>query len=315
MLLWVAWAPASAADLEPFHTQNLSPFSALLGVPRWESIAAHGEAWRLRVDMDVANHLAASSAADETVVLDGETVRTTLVVQRRIGADWVVGVSLPYVRHSGGFLDNAIESWHDTFGLPNGGRELRPQDLLQFDYSNSGVALQGLTQDQTGLGDVSLTAARILGEAGLELHARVKLPTGDAERFTGSGGTDVGLSLVQQRRRAAGGRWQGMYWGVGVTRLDNGDLTAPAPEDWQLVGLIGSAFELTRRVNLKAQLELHSAPYESAVEELGDGSVQITFGASIALADDVSLDLALSEDILVNSAPDVALHMALVWGW
>jgi len=211
VLLWVSVAPAKAASLEPFHTQNLSPFSALLGVPRWESIAAHGEAWRLRVDMDVANHLAASSAGSETVILDGETVRTTLAVRRRVGANWVVGLNLPYVRHSGGFLDNAIESWHDTFGLPNGGRELRPQDLLQFDYSSSGVLLQGLTQDQTGLGDVSLTAARVLGEGGLELHARVKLPTGDVERFTGSGGTDIGFSLVQQRRRAAGGRCPGRW--------------------------------------------------------------------------------------------------------
>ncbi len=302
-----------ADPLEPLNTQNLSPFTALLGVPRWELAAAMGPGLRLRVNMDLANHLAASSTGAETVILDGETLRGTLAVRRALGAAWTVGLDLPYVRHSGGFLDSAIDAWHNLFGLPNGGRELRAEDLLQFELRRAGVAVNRLTQPQTGIGDVTLTAARLFGSAGLELHGRVKLSTGDAQRFTGSGGTDVSVMLIQQRPRLGPQRWHGYYWGAGVVVLDQVDLSALVAEDYLLVGLAGSAFQLTPRVNLKAQLELHSAPFKAEVEELGDPSVQLSFGASIQLAPDVSLDLAISEDLLVNSAPDVVFHLGLRW--
>jgi hypothetical protein len=308
-------AMAGGAALEPLHTQNLSPFTALLGLPRWDAAAATEAGWRLRLDMDLASHLAGSRAGGQTVILDGETVRTTVVARRRVGKAWVVGLEVPYVRHSGGFLVSFIDRWHDAFGLPDGGRDRRARDLLQFEYRSGGLVANQLSSDQSGLGDVTASVARGIGGAGLELHARLKLPTGEAERFTGSGGTDISLSLFQARPRPPGGRWHGLFWGAGVVRVDQGDLDQPTPKDWVAMGLLGSAFQLTPRVNLKTQLELHSGPYDSPLEELGDFSAQITFGASITVAEAVSLDLALSEDIVTSSAPDVAFHLGLVWGW
>lgn len=313
LLLWPGMASGTA--LEPLHTQNLSPFTALLGLPRWDAAAATEAGWRLRLDLDLASHLAGSRVGGETVILDGETVRTTLVVRRRVSPAWVVGLEVPYVRHSGGFLDSFIDRWHDAFGLPDGGRDLRAEDLLQFEYRSDGLVASQLSSDQSGLGDVTVSVAREIGAGGLELHARLKIPTGEAERFTGSGGTDFSLSLLQSRPRPPGGRWQGLFWGAAVVRVDQGDLDQPTPKDWVAMGLLGSAFQLSPRVNLKAQLELHSAPYDSPLEELGDFSAQITFGASITVAEALYLDLALSEDIVTSSAPDVAFHLGLVWGW
>ena len=239
MLLGLVLRPAIAggAALEPLHTQNLSPFTALLGLPRWDVAAATEDGWRLRLDMDLASHLAGSRAGGERVILDGETVRTTLVARRRVGPAWVVGLEVPYIRHSGGFLDRFIDRWHDAFGLPEGGRDRRARDLLQFEFRTGGLVANQLSTDQSGLGDVTVSAARGIGAAGLELHARLKLPIGEAERFTGSGGTDVSLSLLQARPRPPGGRWHGVYWGAGVVRVDQGDLVQPMPQDWLATGI------------------------------------------------------------------------------
>jgi hypothetical protein len=227
----------------------------------------------------------------------------------------MVGVDIPYVRVSGGTMDQFVDGWHDLFGLPDGGRDLRPRDLLEFEYRRHGLVVKQLTNSQAGLGDVSVTAGRVLGASGLELHARLKLPTGDAENLTGSGASDVSLLATQQRPGPAASRWRGYYWGAGLVRLNQGDLVQPVVEDWLVVGLLGSAYSLTPRVDLKAQLEATSAPYESQVEELGDPSLQVSFGASIQVAHNVTLDIALSEDLITNTAPDVAFHLGLVWDW
>ena len=306
---------AAGAALEPLHTGNLAPFTALFGVPRWESAAAAEAPWTLRFDTDIANHFAASSTDGETVILDGETVRTTVGLRRKVATEWVLGMDVPYVRHSGGFLDRFVDRWHGLFGLPDGGRDLRARNLLEFAYLRDGVVANALTDDGAGLGDITLTAARVFAGSGLELHAAVKLPSGDAGRFTGSGGMDFSATILRLHPDRSGGRWQGYYWGAGITKLGAGDFRQPISEDWLLAGLLGAAYSLTPRWMLKAQLELNSAPYKSEVKPLGDPAAQLSFGASFVVAPDAALDLALSEDLITNASPDIAFHIGLTWRW
>ena len=306
---------AAGAPLAPLRARNLTPYTALLTAPQWDSVTAAPDGWQLRVDTQIASHLSASSGPRESVILDGETLRSTVGLRRKVGTNWLLGIDIPYIRHSGGFLDQFVDGWHDLFGLPEGGRDLRARDLLQFEYRQSGVVANALTDARAGLGDITLTVGRALNGAGLEVHAGLKLPSGDAARLTGSGGTDVSLALFQPRATAGSGRWQGYYWGAGVIRLGAGDLEQPMAEDWLLVGLLGSAYAVTPRVHLKAQLQMNSAPYKSNLEELGSAAVQLSFGATIEVGPDAALDLLVSEDLMTNRSPDVAFGVGLSWNW
>jgi hypothetical protein len=70
-----------------------------------------------------------------------------------------------------------------------------------------------------------------------------------------------------------------------------------APADW---------------IAFKAQVDANTAYFsDSALPELGVGAVQLVVGGTLGLGDGTALDLGVTEDILVNSAPDVGFHFAL----
>ena len=67
---------------------------------------------------------------------------------------------------------------------------------------------------------------------------------------------------------------------------------------------------------MKLQLDAHSAFYDSGLTELGSDAAQLIIGGALRLSDTWVLDLAVSEDIAVDTAPDVVFHIgikALQW--
>ncbi len=62
----------------------------------------------------------------------------------------------------------------------------------------------------------------------------------------------------------------------------------------------------------KIQLDWHSPFYiNSDLKEINNWSAQIAVGGSILLPYNTLLDLAVVEDIIVNTAPDVVFHLGL----
>jgi hypothetical protein len=62
---------------------------------------------------------------------------------------------------------------------------------------------------------------------------------------------------------------------------------------------------------LKLQLDGHTAFYDSDLRQLGDFSTQLVMGGTLGLPWDLLLDLAVSEDSTVTTAPDVVFHFNL----
>ena len=68
---------------------------------------------------------------------------------------------------------------------------------------------------------------------------------------------------------------------------------------------------MSRRIQLNAQSTLRTAVYDSDIEKLGEMSWTLTFGGNIRLTRQFVLSLGVSEDIKVNSAPDVSFNVGL----
>ena len=63
---------------------------------------------------------------------------------------------------------------------------------------------------------------------------------------------------------------------------------------------------------LKVQADAHTPFYrDSGLKEVDSYSVQLTLGGTIALGKKTFLDIGVSEDLVVSTAPDVVFHLAL----
>jgi hypothetical protein len=271
-----------AADATaPFATANRSPLLLPVGLPdaRSASLLPNG-ATRLRSTVEVANtSLYEPSLCDQgcSLALDGETTRLAIAVERGFGDHWEASLTVPSLRHGGGFLDEAIEGWHDVFGLPNGDRENYPQDRIRFRFrlNDGGVAI---SDSVSGIGDLQLGLARRLGER-FAVRTQVEVPTGEAEDLTGSGGTDVAVSLHFSSKGNGGAASAASrlysHLSAGVVLREDGDLLPAIQERWLYFGSATVGWRMSERWDLKAQVDAHSGAWESPREALGEPSAQL----------------------------------------
>lgn len=304
-----------AQDTVPLRTRNLSPLVSIFGLPTWE-VSLGDERSEFAVVGEIGNHYRIARRGEEELVLDGETWRTSLFYRHRVAERWSIGVEVPVYRHSGGFVDDLVDGWHGIFGLPDGNRNLRPEDQLRYLYNDRGATAYFLEESSSGVGDVQVSFARELGaDSTLMLKATVKLPTGDTTILTGSGAADFSVSLLKRSVRRFVGDPAGIYWGGGVLGLGDPDVFAERAEDWVVFGVFGGSWRPLSRLGLKAQLDFHTRFYVSDLDEMGKDSIQASMGGWWAIDDRRRLDFAVSEDLVVKTAPDVSIHIGFNWGF
>jgi hypothetical protein len=302
-----------AEPAEPFQIRNLNPVIAIFGLPTWNTIRAGTE---VGARFEVANHYRLSQRGDDLLVLDGETLRTTFSFSRELNERWTVGLELPYYRVSGGVLDDVIDGWHSAFGMPDGGRNNRPEGDLLFMLGNDDGTFFELDDAQNALGDVQLRAARAFGaNRGFVVQATLKAPTGDEDLLTGSGSTDFALTLLRAREVRALDRPAGLYWGLGLLGVGEPERIEFEAEDVVYTAIAGASWQIKPRFGVKAQLDFHSPFFNTQLEELGESAIQATIGAWLTPNERARFEFAIVEDLEVSTAPDVVFHLAAHWRW
>jgi hypothetical protein len=300
-------------EVEPFGIRNLNPLVAIFGLPAWDTIRS---GTHLSTTVELANHYRLSRRGSDLLVLDGETLRTTVSFDRALNERWSVGVEMPYYRQSGGILDDLIDVWHSAFGLPDGGRNNRPEDELLFVLGDAGGPFFALDDSGGGLGDTQLKLARAFGPDGrFIVQGMIKLPTGDEDILAGSGSSDWGVTLLRTRATTMRDRPAGFFWGVGVLDMGKADLIEFEAEKATYTAIVGGSWRIWPRAGLKAQLDFHSPFFNSELEELGEKAIEATFGGWIRPNERAHFEFAIVEDLEVSTAPDVVLHMAAHWSW
>ena len=309
------FSTSSRADLfEPFSSSNLHPFVQAAGLPTNRS-ADPGTGLGLRTE--IANNFTQSIDGAEAVVLDGETLRATLTANWQVAEQWNLGLEIPYVRHSGGHLDQFIESWHSVFGLPNAGRENAMQNQLQYGYLGPTERVNRV-QSTSGPGDIQLSlgyhwASKKLSEKSRRIAVRggVSVPTGDASKLTGSNTTRFFLSTHLSEDAIFNRDSLSFHGSLGLLHVGDSEVLSSIAEDIVVFGSGTLVWHTWERVALKTQLDFHSAAFDSDVRELGTVSAQLLVGGSLQLGPKTWLDIAVSEDIVTDTAPDVAFLFEL----
>ena len=80
-------------------------------------------------------------------------------------------------------------------------------------------------------------------------------------------------------------------------------------------GHLGVTWRPLNHLSLTVQLDAHSSPYgASDVAALADPGVMIGLGGALRLSEQVTLEIAVTEDDgLHRGAPDIGLHAAIRW--
>jgi hypothetical protein len=298
----------------PFTTSNISPFVQLHGLPSARSAKlVPNKALVWQVQTDIANNFTENTDGVESILIDGETYRVNLSLRYGFGDRWEVGIDAPYIRHAPGQLDSFIEGFHDLFGLSQANRDDRPRNQLDYSYT-SGVNTMRLNKSVSGIGEVRLNLGYKLREyenRTWSVRGGVKLPTGDPDKFTGSDGTDVYVGLYFSEGAFLGNESLSFHGSVGALAMGNGELVGSDVEDLAVYGSSTLAWKLSPNFSLKAQFDFHSALYDSGVKELGSFAGQLILGGSVKLGRKVQLDLSVSEDVIVDTAPDVVFSIGL----
>lgn len=267
------------------------------------------------MDLNWASTSLVQRAGAEQLIVDAETREARVTIGHTWSNGFAAQLELPYRYTGGGVLDDAIDSWHDLFDLPEGARATLPTDRIRIAYARNGAVLLDVDSSASGVSDVSLDFGYSLQSTtatDIAAWLSVKLPTGDAERLTGSGATDVSLAI-------AGGHQLNQDWSlfaqVAVTRLGDGDRLSAQQSDVVWSGFAGVGWRAWRGLEVKAQLDAHSAVFDEVdLDFLGDALV-LTVGGDYRFESGWQFDLAVSEDIAVESASDVVFVFGLRRAW
>lgn len=308
-------ANADSAVIRPLYNVNQSPLIQIYGLPPLDSarVLPSGES-TLDVAVHIANNFTGSSNGGESLTLDGETRRLSLVWRQGLsgGKEW--GVELPYVTQSGGFLDRSIEEFHNIFGLPQHGRTDLPRNRIDYRYARDGVQLLSLTHAASGPGDVRLFAGKNVentsGNYTAAWRASLKLPTGDEAQLLGSGSTDLAVWLSAATTKPKND-WN-WYGGGGLLLMTNGDVLPTIQRNHAVFGSLGVGKSFFPQVTIKGGLEVHSPFYSgSGLRQLGRYTVVGLLGVDWEFAPRKFIEFSMSEDIVVGASPDVAFNLSL----
>lgn len=310
--LWVSLLVASAASAAPFPARDQNPLLASYGLPMpMPARLAASDGWQLCADFNWGSSAISESTGTESLIVDAETRELRLTAGHGLADRWSFQLQLPYRYTGAGNLDGFIDGWHDAFGLPNGARNDFPQDRFRIAYARNGVIELDMQSSVAGIADVSADIGYQLwtdATSSLAAWLSVKLPTGDADKLTGSGAVDAALVIAGERR--FGDRWSA-FGQLGVTYLGNGDLLTGQQRNVVWSGLAGVSVGIWRGLDFKMQFDAHSAVFDdTALDFLGE-AVVLSVGGAYRFKSGWTLDAGVSEDIVVDASPDVVFVLGV----
>jgi hypothetical protein len=308
----------AASDAVPFATIDNGPLAQAYASPAAEEArVTEPKKTRWRLSYLASNQYVKRTAGQETITLDGETTRGALAVTRGVGDGSEVGAELPFVAHRGGGLDRFIDSFHDAFSLPDGGRSQAPRNRLLYLYQRGGQDVLRITEADEGIGDARLHFGKQLfyatapGTWNTALRASIKFPTGDSASLLGSGSTDYAFwfsTACDDGACPLALRWYGT---AGLMYLGDGDVLPQQQKHLAAFGNLGIAWPWTENVMFKVQIDAHTPLFaDTDLKALGANSFQLVGGGSWRITSGSTIDFALAEDISVETAPDVSFLLA-----
>lgn len=284
----------------PLWSKNQFPLM-LPAISPYPDEAATENSWALNLSYSSVFLLGTSS--EWVVNADMEMTEVTFRYRRTLETSLEVGLDIPVLAFTSGFLDGLLDSYHDAFGFPDYGRSSRPENEFLYQVSREGAPVIKGSNGSIGLGDIRLTLKQVLRHEDpvISVKAEVELPTGDGRKGFGNENVDAALALLLDKR--LGQHVQAHFnLGLGVPGHYKGYQTV------SLKGFLfgGVAVEAAPwdRLSLIGQVFLQQSPWRTTgIPEVDDVGVLLTLGGRYRLGPG-SLEISLTEDLNTTAVPD-----------
>lgn len=311
-----------AADMEitPFRTTNQGPLAVIRAIPAESSaeITPKGRFFSA-LTFDLASNYTLASSSRENILLDGESYRWTLSARYGLSERVEIGLALPFILYGGGIFDSFIIGWHDTFWLPQGGRDRAVKNRFRYSYSKGGEQKLLLDSSGNGIGDLTLMTGLKLLESrspseteAVAFRATLKLPTGDRDQLLGDGAIAGTGSLCGEVNRFTDWGTIGVFGSAGLMVSGDGKVLKEQQKNLAGFGTLGLGWGPLPWISFKVQLNANTPLYGgSDLDEISKPPVMLVMGGTLKFPGDYLLDIGVTEDVSVATAPDVALHLGL----
>jgi hypothetical protein len=277
--------------------------------------------------VEAAHETVASASASYTSVFsqtghgnsfayeDAELLVADASARHGVGAGMELGIEIPVVYTTSGFLDSFVHHYHDTLGLPQGGRENEVNDQFQGVLVKDGETAWQLSEDRVGLGDIPLWWAAQLedetdGLPAIKGKLLCELPTGSTSDGFGSGTFDFGAQLLIEKgfdRWVVYGSAAGFLPG---TPRDFRSADVDVNAYYQLSA--GTELRMSTAWSLQLQLDYLASPLRDfPASTASDNQLLISYGTAFDIGVDWTLSLFMIENLLGDSAPDFTVQAGI----
>ena len=308
IVLLLASVPSGAFSFEgPLQVRNQFPLLLTLSPPYLESAGVRDS---VSVGLSHSSVYVIETSQEWTFNTDLELTELDLRLRKKMGGRTEIGMHIPVLRPTAGFLDAQLASLHDALGTGDYGRSARPDNEFLYTITYQGKpVIQGVNA-RTGFGDISLTLKRQLRAASpvISVMAEIEAPTGDAQTGYGNGSWDLGVALLSEWDMGA------VYRGYAMIGLVSpGDLKAYQAIPLRMFGYAGLGIEAAwwERFHVLVQTVAASSPLpETGIRQLDWPGILLTFGGRYSF-DRSSIEFSLTEDPDTAGAPDFIANV----GW
>lgn len=214
------------------------------------------------------------------VDMDMELVRTAFKTNYGLFKNMTLGMELPFLSFSGGFLDSFIQGYHNAFGFPNAGRQNVDNGRFSYQLFEDGVSFYQTDQAVFRLGDVVLSQKlKVIDERkkipAVALKTSLKIPTGSLTQGTGSHRPDFGLSLLFEKSHK---RLHG-FTQIGFLALGGDSRLRPILTKGGAFFSQALEFNLFEHLSLVSQIDFVSSLFKNTdITELNQEVFDLTFG-------------------------------------
>ena len=310
-LVFISFAVSSSVKAAPFLTTDQNPFSSVNGLPLPVSAALpEKDSYTYGFSFEITNTLNSENNVSESLILDYESYQLKTNFTYGLDEGWAFKASLPLIHRGGGTFDNAIDNWHDFFGLPRANRPNIANDQYHIRYIKNGITQIDLTQASNQLGDIQLSLGKQLSsstDSSTSIWSTIELPTGDETNLTGNKGIDLSVYLATEHQIDT--EWN-TFSNIGLLIPgESADLSLET-ESHVWFGYLGLAWSVIPEVDLQIQLNGHTGFYKNTNMRLFSSTYELIFGGTVHMGSCSDIDIAFSEDIKVGAAPDISLMVS-----
>ncbi len=319
LLVFFAFQPplVLADGFGPFPVRNFQPIHQLvLSMPGDRAAVLKQGVLDFRLELAQTASVFNDQGSGATATMKFETMRSGMFLRYGMAERWELSLEVPVLYRSRGFMEGAIKAVEGaTSGVAPDRTELE-QVSYAFNLSRGGRTIASGREGVVGLGDSTVTSKyQLLLETAwmpaVSVRTALKLPTGNAGQYYGSGNPDMGFGLAVEKGFAD--RWM-LY--VNLNGVVPTGRIAGLALNPTISSLIAVEYLWSENFSLTAHFNYYSSPFRGVGTRALDQAVtESVAGFSYRLTQHLLWQGYAVEnlDFITGSAADVTVSTLLTY--